>query len=118
MNTGNPHSRQAGATLLVSLVMLVLITLLAVSAINSGTINLRIAGNMQSRDEARAAAQQAIEQFISSYANFYPTPPTAATSYNIDIDNNGTNDYVVSVAKPACKRASQQIPPRSLQCAN
>lgn len=118
MNTKTVHSRQAGATLLVSLIMLVLITLFALSAINSSTMNLRIAGNMQSQDEARTAAQQAIEQFITSYSNFYPTPPTASTSVNIDINNDGSTDYVVSIAKPICKRASVQIPARSTACAN
>jgi len=118
MNPENPRSRQAGATLLISLIMLVLITLMAFSAIKSGTINLRIAGNMQARDEARAAGQQAIEQFITTYSNFYPTPPTVATTVNIDIDKDGTNDFVVSVAKPVCRRASVQVPARSVDCAN
>ena len=48
------------------MIMLVLLTLFVLSAINSGTINLRISGNTQAQDEARAAAQQAIEQVVSS----------------------------------------------------
>ena len=79
---------------------------------------MRIVGNMQMRDEANAAAQQAIEQFITSYSNFYPTPPSGATNINIDINKDGVNDYVVSVAKPVCIRASAQVPPRTLACAN
>jgi len=118
MKDKNSRSSQSGASLVVSLIMLVVITLLALSAINSSNVNLRIAGNMQSRDEARSAAQQAIEQFISNYANFVPTPPSVATSFSIDIDKNGTNDFTVSVAKPICKRAAPQVPPRTTDCAN
>jgi Tfp pilus assembly protein PilX len=45
--------RQNGVVLVIGLIMLVLLTLMVVSAINSGTANLRIAGNMQAQDEAR-----------------------------------------------------------------
>lgn len=108
---------QTGASLVISLIMLVVITLLALSAINSSNTNLRIAGNMQARDEARSAAQHAIEQFISTAANF-TTPPTAATPMNIDINKDGTNDYVISISAPKCRRASVQQPARSSQCAS
>ena len=108
---------QSGSALVVSLIMLTLLTLFVLSAINSGTINLRVAGNTQSQDEARATAQQAIEQFISSYVNFFPVPAAlAATGY--DINNDGAADYSVSIATPVCKRAAQQVPPRSVDCAN
>ncbi len=107
-------ARQRGVALVMGLIMLVMLTLLVVSAIYSGSINLRIAGNMQSEDEARAMAQQAIEQFVSSYANFYPTPTgVSATTYPVNNAN-----YSVTVATPVCKRAAQQIPPRSIDCAN
>ena len=117
MRTKTAAFRQAGATLLVTMIMLVLLTLFATSAINSSMVNLRIAGNMQSQDEARTAAQQAIEQFISSYSNLYPTPPVSPTLVNIDTNKDGTSDYAVSIAAPVCKRAVQQVPPRSPQCA-
>jgi Tfp pilus assembly protein PilX len=109
--------RQTGAAMVIGLIMLILLTLIVVSAINSGSIGLRIAGNVQAEDEARAAAQQAIEKHISAYANFYPTPTgVAATGY--DINNDGTNEYTVTVSTPVCKRAAQQIPPRSLVCSS
>lgn len=56
--------RQTGATLIVSMIMLVVLTLLVVFSIRSGNTNLRIAGNMQHQAEAFAATQQAIEQVI------------------------------------------------------
>jgi hypothetical protein len=108
---------QSGSALVVSLIMLTLLTMFVLSAINSGTINLRVAGNTQSQDEARATAQQAIEQFVSSYANFFPTPAAMAAT-GFDINNDGTSDYTVSISTPICKRAGQQVPPRSVDCAN
>jgi Tfp pilus assembly protein PilX len=106
--------KQRGVTLVVTLIMLVLLTLFAVSAINSGMINLRIAGNMQSQDEARAAGQVAIERYISSLNNFQP--PVGRT-FNVDINNDGTTDFAVAVSQPKCIRAALQKPPRSTQCA-
>ena len=110
--------RQCGSALIVSLIMLTLLTLFVLSAINSGTINLRVAGNMQAQDEARAAAQQAIEGFVTSYANFYPAPASApATNYP---SGDGAVNYSVTVTTPVCKRAGQQIPPKPSipDCAN
>lgn len=118
MNLHRRTSRreQAGSTLLISIIMLVLLTLFVLSAINSSTINLRIAGNTQAQDEARAVGQQAIEQFVSTYANFYPTPASVpATSLSI---NNATYQY--TIAAPSCISARVQNPPRSSlpQCAS
>lgn len=59
-----PCNRQRGATLVVSLIMLVVVTLLVVYAIRSGNTNLRIAGNMQTQQEAAAATHEVIEKVI------------------------------------------------------
>jgi Tfp pilus assembly protein PilX len=114
--------RQSGSTLIVSLIMLTLLTLFVISAINSGTINLRIAGNTQAQDEARAAAQQAIEDMVSSIANFYPTPLAAHTmtkSINNDTSTN-TGNYAVAVTRPVCKGATQEVGAavKTVDCAN
>lgn len=95
-------SRQRGATLVVGLVMLVVLTLLVVSAIRSSNTSLRIVGNMQYQNEAKAATQQIIEQIISNIANFNAAPTTNQT-FNVDINNDGTNDYSIVVLPPACK---------------
>ena len=55
------HHREKGAVLVISLLMLIVLTLLAVSAINTGTINLRVAGNMQAQTRVELATRQAIE---------------------------------------------------------
>jgi len=90
---------QRGATLLVALIMLVVLTLFALSAIKLSNTNLGIVGNMQARMEAQTVGQQAIEQVMSSAANFL-TP--VAQVINIDVNNDGTADYTANVDKPSC----------------
>ena len=69
---GNAVHRQHGTSLLLSLVMLVVLTLLVVSAIRMSNSNLKTVGNMQFKNEAAAAAQQAIEkQVMGDVSNFY-----------------------------------------------
>lgn len=110
-------SRQRGLAMVIGMIMLVLLTLLVVSAINSSSVNLRITGNMQAQDGARALAQQAIERVLGDYTKFYPLPTAvAATSY--DINNDGTGEYSVAVAAPVCKSAAKQLPGRTADCIN
>lgn len=96
------RSRQHGATLIVALVMLVLMTLLAVSAINLSTGNLKLIGNMQYQQEATSAAQAAINQVLSSAG--YLTQP-ANTPSQITVNVNG-HDYTVQLTRPCLKSAA------------
>lgn len=91
-------SRQSGASLIVSIIMLAVLALLVISAMKASNTNLRVAGNMQSQAEATAAAQQAIEKVVSTTIS--ETPPYTES---IDINNDGTDDYAVAVAQPVCK---------------
>jgi Tfp pilus assembly protein PilX len=97
--------RQGGAALVIGLIMLVLITLMLLAALNLGTTNFRAVSNMQFREEAIAAANQAIDQVISS--NFTADPVAAAAPIEVDIDNDGNPDYVVQIAEPQCVYAVQ-----------
>lgn len=97
--------RQRGATLVVALIFLVLLSLFAVSAFNEATTNLRVVGNTQAREEATAAAQLAIESTISS--TLFTTNPEGVetNAVLVDIDNNGTPDYTARMTpKPSCYR--------------
>lgn len=103
----NQHTllRQSGATLVVGLIMLVSITLLMISAFSLSGGNLKAVSNMQFRNEAIAAANMAIEQTIN--INFVAIDPANyPETINIDIDQNNTTDYVVSVKVPLCIRAT------------
>lgn len=96
---GRGTSRQRGAVLIVSLIMLVVMTLLGLAAINSSTINLKIINNMQTRQEAMSAAQMAVNQVLSS-GGYFLDPSTAPTSIPVDINGNGTADYTVTLTQP------------------
>lgn len=87
-----PIAPQRGAALIVSLIMLLLITILAVTAFRLGKSNLQIIGNVQQRDQAIDAAQFAIDQTISS-VQFTLTPANAVPN-----PCNGTPNQVCAAA--------------------
>jgi len=93
---------QRGATLVVGLIMLLLITLVVSSAFTLSGTNLKSVGNMQLRDEAIAAANIATEVVLGSPFTNAP----AAQSITVDLNNDGTDDYAVEMATPECIRAT------------
>lgn len=101
--------RQRGISLVLGLIMLILMTLLAISAFQASNVNLRIAGNMQVRQETQAAAQTAIERVLSTPAFINTTTPPAAASVNL----NGAAYTVNFTPAPAC-RSIVDIPSEDL----
>ena len=65
MKSPNPFGRQRGATLVVTLVMLVLLTMFAVSAITLSSATSKIVGNVQARKVVDGIAQRVVDQVIS-----------------------------------------------------
>ncbi len=103
-----PPNRQRGATLLVVLIMLVLLTMFGISSLNTANTNLKVVGNMQAKAEALNIAQEAIETvistplFIANPANAVAAPCGSANTLCTDINSDGTNDYT-TVLSPAPK---------------
>ncbi|WP_082517558.1 pilus assembly PilX family protein [Variovorax sp. Root318D1] len=91
---------QTGATLLVSMIFLVVLTLMVVSAVKVTNVNTKVVGNMQTESEANAAAMQAIEATISTD---FTSMPVASTT-TVDINNSGQTGsaYTAAVAAPVC----------------
>lgn len=87
--------KQRGSTLLVALVMLMLLTMIAISAMNATSTNIQVVGNAQFREEANTAAQQGIEQIISSNFTTLPAASTVAVTF-------GAASYTAQVATPTC----------------
>lgn len=86
-----PTSRcQRGITLLISLVMLVILTLFALTAMRLSNINLKITGNYQRQEEMEMLTDSALEQIVSSASNFEDSAVQAGTALDYDICNNGT----------------------------
>lgn len=98
--------RQRGATLIIALIMLVLLTLFAVSSFNTAQTNVKVVGNMQQKAEALNAAQQAVEivlsspQFIANPANAVPTPCGSANTLCTDVTGDGVADFTATLIGP------------------
>lgn len=98
------RSRQGGATLLVSVMMLVLITMLALTSYRLGSGNLKIVGNMQERNQTFSAAQSTIEHVLSN-PGFTGAPDSAiAEPCNgvpntrcVDVNGDGAPDVSVRI---------------------
>jgi hypothetical protein len=108
-----PHRREGGLTLVTALIMLVLLTLLALASFNLGNANLKVVGNMQQREQTVAAANEVLEETISS-TKFFTTPQAAVPNPDgapnqrlIDTDGDGKPDVKVVVSPPpACVKAA------------
>ena len=118
MRTIPTRQRQQGLTLFVAMIILVMVTLLVVSAFRVSNTNLKVVGAMQGRQEATSAGQAAIEQVLSSA--FFTQNPTivAATPIHVDMNGDGTDDYEVTMTQPKCIRTAPVVlssPPTQLQ---
>ena len=109
---------QEGITLLVGLVMLVVLTLIAITTFNLSKGNLQIVGNMQSRLTGYNAAQAAIEETVSTARMIqnptavFLTPCTTQNTKCYSVNGSGKSDIVVQVGssqnptQPTCIRAA------------
>jgi len=88
---------QRGAALFFALIILGLMTLLAVSAYNMGSVNLKIVSNVQARQEATAAADQVAQQVLGTTDFALGTQPYT-TAADVDVNNDGAVDYSATVA--------------------
>jgi len=105
-------NKQSGITLIISLIILALMTLLAVTTFNIGKNDLNVVGNMQQRDQATDAAQTLLESTISS-TTFMNTPTSSiigncnganvANANCFDLNGDGTEDVKVTITPtPTC----------------
>jgi Tfp pilus assembly protein PilX len=106
------NTKQRGITLVTSLIMLVLLTLMAITAFHLGNSQTVIVANAQHRDETMDAAQQAIDTVLNS-SNFMVNPAAAIATSNcpgggantwcVDVNGDGTADIKVALSPvPKC----------------
>lgn len=92
------RSRQQGAVLIVSLVVLIVLTLFVISSTRIATGNLLIVGNMQAKHNVESIAQSGVEQVLSSITPFYaPADPVAVSA---------PSGVTVAVANRVCLTAT------------
>lgn len=104
MNNTKGRRAQGGAiTIFICMMMLIFMTLMVVTAFTISNVNLQAVGNAQVREEAVSAAQAVIEQVVAS--PFTDDPTTAVLDdFPVDINGDGTNDYLVDLVQPVCVR--------------
>lgn len=82
------RSRQNGAALVVGLILLMVLTLLAISGMNTATLELQMAGNFQYSQSAFEAAEVGIERAmqtaVPNTAATPTVPPTAVPGSAVD----------------------------------
>lgn len=98
---------QRGVTLAVGLIMLVVITVMVVSAFKLSAINLGSVGNMQFREQALAAADLVINSEADApFQNNIPI--TIPGDRDVDIDGDGNPDFKVHFNGITCVSASAE----------
>jgi Tfp pilus assembly protein PilX len=101
---------QQGITLFMSLIMLVILTMLALTSFNVSQTNLQVVSNMQQRDAALFAARSVIEEIVSNTRFMHspertlPGQPNCSTDEEnkrcLDINGDSTFDVTVEVTEP------------------
>ena len=121
------HRRQRGSSLLVTLVFLLIFAIMAAAVFRGSLTSVLAIGNMQWRNEAVAAADDALDRLLSTsaFANdtALVTQQVNATPFQVDATGDGINDISVSFpvvtldgvarAGPRCLRA-EPIPNKDL----
>jgi len=116
--------RQRGMALVVGLILLALMTVMAITGFNIGRTSLDIVGNMQTRQEVIGAANNAIQEAISTTRLFeapgaiFLNPCQGANTRCFDTNGDGNDDILVTLAPtPVCIQ-SQTIPNALLDLAD
>ncbi len=89
---------QSGMTLLIALAMLVVITILGISAIRMTGSSMLVVGNMQWKKAAENIALMAIEQTMNSATPF--NSPTSTVAFS------APSGYTVTIGNRTCLRSS------------
>lgn len=100
--------RQSGATLIVTLIMLVVLTMFAITGFNLSSVNLKIVGNYQQQKETEAYVNRSIEQVIST-VSIFTTPaaicqPSGAAPSGTPLACAAAADVLIE--KPRCNYTS------------
>lgn len=102
--------RERGIVLIVSLIMLMAMTLLAIAAINMSSTNLRLVNAMQTHSEALAAAESTLNSILGT--NFTANLTAIPTTYNQT--SSSTVLYAVAVTQP-CLVSTLRMTPAEVQ---
>ena len=103
----NSRAKQSGMALFICLIMLLLLTIIAISAARQSTLQARMAANSQQQNIAFQASESGIQAWI---ANYTKTPRIAAI--NVGATLTPTTPYIAQAAIPS--NCSEVVPSYSL----
>lgn len=111
MGLHRPASKQRGATLLVGMVMLLMMTLIAVGVIRLTTRHTQVVNNEQFQTEATAAANYALDMVLNSPASTWDANYAGSTGKTLYVNlgskssaDEVANSVAVTVKNLNCKR--------------
>ena len=105
--------RQAGAALVVGLLLLLVLTILAISGVNSTSLNLVMAGNTQFAQNAFQSAETGIERSMAKN-DFNPDPNLAAETLSNEEDEEDETCFSAVSEVQVCGIAQPALPGSSL----
>jgi type IV pilus assembly protein PilX len=107
---GRPQTRQSGAALVVGLLLLLVMTLLAISGMTTASLELLMSGNEQYQERAFQFAESGVEQAMNrGVFNTNVTVGTYDDPNAVDpIPDRGTGAQITNCPEPANPADSEQ----------
>src|SRR5262252_7136725 len=95
-----PRPSQAGATLVVGLILLLVLTVVGVSGMNTATMEVTMAGNTQFQNDAFQMAEDGIDLALGSHGFTTSTPTTIGWTHNPDYDRQSVTTFKMTTPVP------------------
>lgn len=123
------RGRERGLSLIMAMLFLLIFAVMAASMFRTSLTSVQAIGNMQNRDQAVSAANDAIDKLLSNtnFSTNYLTigADTAKTPYTIDVDGDSKSDISViftpeaggATGRPHCVR-TEPIANKDLDASN
>lgn len=94
------RARQTGATLVVGLILLLVLTVVGVSGMNTATMEVTMAGNTQFQNDAFQAAEDGIDLALGQRNFTTAAASTIPWTGNADYDRQSVTTFVTTTPAP------------------
>ena len=95
-----PRASQTGATLVVGLVLLLVLTVLGVSGMNTATMEITMASNTQFQEDAFQMAEDGIDTVLATRNFTTVNPTTVPWIGNVNYDRQAVTTFVGTTGVP------------------